>query len=118
MSGFGFPTGFLTAILQTSARKNNVSVDALSWEFVVMNQEEKDITQAPREGVYVRGIFLEGASWDRDNSCLAEPRPMELVISMPIIHFKPVEAKKKALKGVYNCPCYYYPVRTGTRYLL
>jgi hypothetical protein len=25
MSGFTFPTGFLTAVLQTSARQNNVS---------------------------------------------------------------------------------------------
>ena len=31
MSGFTFPTGFLTAVLQTSARQNNVS--ALSAHF-------------------------------------------------------------------------------------
>eukprot|EP00640_Fibrocapsa_japonica_P008248 CAMPEP_0113946450 /NCGR_PEP_ID=MMETSP1339-20121228/57532_1 /TAXON_ID=94617 /ORGANISM="Fibrocapsa japonica" /LENGTH=68 /DNA_ID=CAMNT_0000952533 /DNA_START=11 /DNA_END=217 /DNA_ORIENTATION=- /assembly_acc=CAM_ASM_000762 len=34
---------------------------------------------------------------------------------MPVIHFKPVDTKKKALKGVYVCPMYMYPVRTGTR---
>jgi dynein heavy chain len=26
-----------------------------------------------------------------------------------------VENKKKAAKGVYSCPLYLYPVRTGTR---
>ena len=34
---------------------------------------------------------------------------------LPVINFKPTEAKKKAAKGIYNCPCYYYPIRTGTR---
>ena len=38
---------------------------------------------------------------------------MELVTPMPAIHFKPVESKKKAQKGMYNCPCYYYTNRAG-----
>jgi len=81
----------------------------------VSNTEEKDITQPPRDGVYIKGMFLEGASWDHQAGCLAEPRPMELIVSMPIIQFKPVESKKKAVKGTFSCPCYLYPVRTGTR---
>lgn len=40
---------------------------------------------------------------------------MELIVPMPIIHFRPVESKKKSSRGVYNCPLYLYPVRTGTR---
>lgn len=40
---------------------------------------------------------------------------MELIVPMPIIHFRPVENKKKSSRGVYNCPLYLYPVRTGTR---
>jgi dynein heavy chain len=40
---------------------------------------------------------------------------MELIVPMPIIHFKPVENKKKSSRGMYNCPLYLYPVRTGTR---
>jgi len=115
LGGFTYPTGFLTAVLQTSARKNNVSIDGLSWDFLVSNTEEKDITQPPRDGVYIKGMFLEGASWDHQAGCLAEPRPMELIVSMPIIQFKPVESKKKAVKGTFSCPCYLYPVRTGTR---
>jgi dynein heavy chain, axonemal len=34
---------------------------------------------------------------------------------MPLVHFKPVENKKRGAKGVYSCPLYMYPVRTGTR---
>jgi len=40
---------------------------------------------------------------------------MELFCPMPIIHFKPTESKKKSSKGLYNCPIYMYPVRTGSR---
>uniref|UniRef100_A0A7S3G9X5 Dynein heavy chain n=1 Tax=Palpitomonas bilix TaxID=652834 RepID=A0A7S3G9X5_9EUKA len=116
LSGFTFPTGFLTALLQTSARKNNLPIDAFSWEFVVVNQEEKDITNYPREGAYIKGMYLEGGAWDYEHGCLVEPQHMELVVPMPIIHFKPVDSKKKSAKGsFYKCPCYYYPVRTGTR---
>ena len=40
---------------------------------------------------------------------------MELVYHMPIIHFKPVEVKKSKAKGMYACPLYLYPLRTGSR---
>ena len=112
---FTFPTGFLTAVLQTSARKNSVPIDTLSWEFIISTQEAKEITAAPKEGVYIGGMFLEGAGWEYELCCLQEPNAMELNLVLPIINFKPSEAKKKSAKGTYPCPCYYYPVRTGTR---
>jgi len=115
LAGFTYPNGFLTALMQTSARHNNVSIDTLMWDFPVSNVEEKDITTRPKEGAFVKGLFLEGAGWNFDNSCLAEPEPMELIYSMPIIHFKPVEAKKSKAKGIYACPLYLYPLRTGSR---
>ena len=40
---------------------------------------------------------------------------MELIYPMPIIHFKPIENKKPVKKGVYICPLYLYPLRTGSR---
>lgn len=48
LSGFTFPTGFLTAVLQTSARQNNISVDTLSWEFTVSTVDDSNITQYPK----------------------------------------------------------------------
>ena len=113
MSAFTFPTGFLTAVLQSAARNNRVPIDALSWEFPVMTLDDVNITEQPSDGVYIRGLFLEGAGWDRKGACLVEPQPMELVCSMPTIHFKPVENKKTQRKGFYSCPCYYYPNRAG-----
>lgn len=114
LSGFTYPTGFLTAVLQTSARKNGVAIDVLSFEYAPVSTPVDSITAHPKEGVYVRGLFLDGARWDFDHNCLAEPLPMELFCAMPILHFQPVENKKK-VKGVYSAPVYLYPVRTGTR---
>merc|ERR1719487_1700405 len=115
LAGFTYPNGFLTALMQTSARHNNVSIDTLAWDFPITNIEEKDIQARPKEGAFVKGLYLEGAGWSYDNSCLCEPEPMELIYSMPIIHFKPVEAKKSKAKGMYACPLYLYPLRTGSR---
>lgn len=113
LSAYTFPTGFLTAVLQTTARQSQIPIDQLSWEFVIINIKEEMIADRPMTGVYVRGTFLEGAGWDKKNSCLIEPQPMQLVCSMPIIHFKPMENYKKRMRGMYCCPCYYLPIRTG-----
>ena len=115
LTGFTYPTGMLTALLQTSARKNGMSIDSLSWDFPVMHQEQHTITQHPKEGAYVAGMFVENARWDFDNGCLTEPEPQKLVCAMPLVHFKPVDQKKKVSKGLYTCPLYLYPIRTGTR---
>jgi dynein heavy chain len=116
LPGFTYPTGFLTAVFQTCSRANGVAIDALSWDFPVLaHMDTKQISAAPKEGVYVTGMFVEGACWQFANGCLEEPKPMELISPMAIVHFKPVEGKKKASKGYYSCPLYMYPVRTGTR---
>ncbi len=47
----------------------------------------------------MRGLYLQGAGWDRKNACLIEAEPMQLVCPMPTIHFKPVESKRRSQKG-------------------
>ncbi|XP_034231069.1 dynein heavy chain 2, axonemal [Thrips palmi] len=115
LAAFTFPTGFLTAVLQTSARSLTVSIDTLCWEFTVLQMEENIIVAGPHEGVYIRSMFLEGAGWDRKTSSLVEPSPMQLIVNMPVVHFKPVETSKKKTRGLYSCPCYYIPQRCGTQ---
>ncbi len=111
-----YPTGFLTAVLQVAARMNGVSIDSLSYDTPVLNTADTStITAYPKDGVYVSGVFLEGATWNYAGCFLEESRPMELLTVMPIIHFKPSEGKKKVSKGMYVCPLYMYPVRSGTR---
>jgi len=54
LAAYTFPTGFLTAVLQTSARLWNVSIDSLSWEFTVFSMDESAIIEPPA----VRAIRL------------------------------------------------------------
>ena len=111
-----YPTGFLTAVLQVAARTNGVSIDSLSYETPVLATSDRSTLGGyPKDGVYVHGIFLEGATWNFPGGFLEESRPMELLSSMPVLHFKPVEGKRKANKGFYTCPLYMYPVRSGSR---
>lgn len=76
-----------------------VPIDTLGWEFIVQTVEEFSIVEKPSSGVYVRGLYLEGAGWDKKNACLIEPQPMQLISNMPLIHFKPCEQAKKRTKG-------------------
>ncbi|XP_074107880.1 dynein heavy chain 2, axonemal kl-2 [Cotesia typhae] len=114
LAAYTFPTAFLTAVLQTSARLLGLSIDSLTWEFNVINTEDP-ITEPPEDGVYVRSIYLEGAGWNCKAGTLVEPAPLQLICDMPVIHFRPIESTRKKPKDVYNCPCYYYPLRSGTQ---
>jgi len=72
---------------------------------------EDNLKEPALDGVYVKGLFIEGAGWDNKSNCIVEAKPMELTMPMPIIHFKPVEnAKNKAKKGcVSHCSASPYP---------
>lgn len=113
ISGFTYPTGFTTALLQQTAASKPCSIDSLSMDYIILQEEENIIP--PKEGAYISGLFLEGAKWNGEAQCLCEPEPMELFWPMPSIHFKPVKDKKKPKANIYSSPCYYYPVREGAR---
>jgi len=115
LGGLTYPTSFLTGLLQASARKNMVSVDVLSFDFLVQAGDESTITQMPKEGSYFKMMSLEGAKWDYNIMALTDAETMQLFAAMPIIHFKPVAKKKNITDGIYQCPLYLYPIRTGSR---
>lgn len=35
-------------------------------------------------------LYLEGADWDVENSCLCEPVPLKFISELPVVHFQPV----------------------------
>ncbi len=68
----------------------------------------------PEFGVYVHGLYLEGARWDAANHTLADSRPKELYTALPVMHFLPVADRKVPTTGVYQCPLYKTLKRKGT----
>lgn len=86
-------------------------------KYEVMQQE--DFAVGPEDGVYVRGLFLEGARWDKKLNVLGESTPKQLTEAVPIIHIKPVkndQIGKNASDGFfyYDCPVYKTQMRRGT----
>jgi len=79
MSGFFFPQAFLTGTLQNFARKYVLPIDAISFDFKVVDHlNHEDVKEKPEDGCYVYGLFLEGAIWDPTEHTLAEARPKEV----------------------------------------
>uniref|UniRef100_A0A3B5L7L8 Uncharacterized protein n=1 Tax=Xiphophorus couchianus TaxID=32473 RepID=A0A3B5L7L8_9TELE len=111
LSGFTFPNGFLTAVLQFTARQHNVSAHRrLCVPFL-------SVSSLIQDGVYVKGLYLEGAGWDRKNSCLVEAdhllKCVDLCNDAIVISTPSPRAVSFPSVGMYLCPCYYFPVRAG-----
>ncbi|TRY93886.1 hypothetical protein DNTS_016033 [Danionella cerebrum] len=75
-----------------------------------------DITQPPAEGVYVYGLYLEGAGWDRRNCKLIDSKPKGLFEMMPVIRMYAENNGTKDTK-LYSSPVYKKPVRTDLNYI-
>lgn len=95
LPGMFFPQGFMTGVLQTHARQYKIAIDKLDFAFTILEAERADeIEETPEQGVYIWGLYLDGARWDRENEVLTDQLPSKMVETMPIIHFKPQEDYK------------------------
>ncbi|XP_033642613.1 dynein heavy chain 3, axonemal-like [Asterias rubens] len=113
MSGFYFTQSFLTGSMRNYARKYKIPIDQLGIQFQVMEQETS-MPCKPDDGIYVKGLFIEGARWDRLGNCLAESLPKLLYDMLPVIWIKPGERSSFELKSTYSCPVYKTSARRGT----
>jgi dynein heavy chain len=118
MSGFFFTQSFITgkiflnlATLQNYARKKTIPIDELGVDFEVMQLTSADTP--PLDGVYVNGLFLEGARWSNEQMLLAESNAKILYDPLPIIWFKPILISEIRLSSTYTCPVYKTSARRG-----
>lgn len=107
-----FPHIYLESVIK---KRVNINCRGISYHAILQATADEDsISNPPREGAYVKRLFLEGASWNVENSCLKEPETMQFLCQMPIIHLKPCSRKRQPSEPAYLCPVYLYPCRRGT----
>ncbi|MGH0135647.1 UNVERIFIED_CONTAM: hypothetical protein FKN15_057952 [Acipenser sinensis] len=113
ISGFYFTQSFLTGVSQNFARKYTIPIDHVGFEFEITKQET-EMESKPEDGAYIKGLFLEGARWDRKNMVIGESLPKILYDPLPIIWLKPGDSSRFLHERVYVCPVYKTSARRGT----
>ncbi|KAM9806325.1 dynein axonemal heavy chain 11 isoform 1-T1 [Syngnathus typhle] len=106
LSGLFNPQAFLTAILQSIARKNQWPLDKMTLTADVTKKTKDDFGHPPREGAYIHGLFIEGARWDTQSGVIAEAVLRDLTPPMPVLYVRAVPAEEQELKNTYECPVY------------
>lgn len=136
------PQGFLTAMKQEVVRLNknkgslqkgggqsaleSWSMELVDYSCQVLNErqqrEMENVREAPGEGVYIHGLFLEGCKWRKDS--LDEATEKKMTYPLNILHVTAVGSntrrggpEQERRENAYNCPVYKYPSRTD-RYLV
>ncbi|XP_066592221.1 dynein axonemal heavy chain 7-like [Prorops nasuta] len=111
LSGFFFTQAFLTGARQNFARKYHVPIDLLVYNFIVMKEE--NFEHPPVDGIYVYGLFLDGARFNMENMVLDESIPKKLYDNMPFLWLLPVKKTDVEEQYIYNCPVYKTSIRRG-----
>ncbi|XP_055840841.1 dynein axonemal heavy chain 3 isoform X1 [Episyrphus balteatus] len=127
LSGFYFTQSFITGVLQNYSRKHRYQIDLIGVQFNVTNFET-DQEESPELGAYVKGLFLEGARWNRELKCLDESFSKILFDTLPIILMMPVlkseagfgdddgvgaSSSSSSSLRTYDCPIYKTSERRG-----
>ena len=77
ISGFFFPQGFMTGCLQTHARLYRIAIDELSFSFEVLEFEEpSQVEERAKDGVFIYGVYMDGARYNREQKCIDEQIPV------------------------------------------
>ncbi|KAK9808985.1 hypothetical protein WJX72_007373 [[Myrmecia] bisecta] len=106
LSGLFNPQSFLTAVMQTTARRNDWPLDKTVVLTEVTKKQPDQIDGPSRDGAFIHGLTLEGARWDEKVGVLEDSRPKELFCAMPVILVKAVTVDKAEMKDAYQCPVY------------
>lgn len=114
------PMSFITAVKQVTARLKTLALDNLDIMTDVTVFSEVDMLKDyPTNGVYIYGMFVQGAKWEEGNGeqnsgYLTEMQPKELDPKIPVMNVYSVPLSEKNTVGYYECPVYYTTARGAT----
>uniref|UniRef100_W5MKY4 Dynein, axonemal, heavy polypeptide 9 like n=1 Tax=Lepisosteus oculatus TaxID=7918 RepID=W5MKY4_LEPOC len=114
LSGLFNPQSFLTAVMQSLARKNEWPLDKMHLTVDVTKKFKEEFNQPAREGAYIYGLYMEGARWDTQGGYLAEARLKELTPGVPVIFVRAIPNDRQETRNIYECPVYKTKLRGNT----
>ena len=95
--------GFLTAVKQEVNRRH--AADKWALDDVVMTaevlhpaKEVDQIREAPQEGVYIYGLFLDGCAWSNKDGKLVDSEPKKLYQPLPIMFVTGVQVRVSSFR--------------------
>ena len=94
----------MTGVAQNYARRYTIPIDDVVFDFEMQKEEKFD--NAPLNGVYTVGLFLEGSRWDKDVMLLAESLTKVLFSLAPVCLWQPFRTKDVPTYKHYKCPVY------------
>merc|ERR1719327_1567423 len=111
VAGFFNPMSFLTAVMQVNARTKQLPLDFMVNRCCFSNMYEKsEIVAAPQAGVYVHGLFMEGAGWEEgkgeEEGYITDSKMKDLHPVMPICNVFSVHMEKMDWTAMYHCPVF------------
>uniref|UniRef100_A0A3P8PCE0 AAA+ ATPase domain-containing protein n=1 Tax=Astatotilapia calliptera TaxID=8154 RepID=A0A3P8PCE0_ASTCA len=133
ISGFFFPQGFLTGVLQNHARCYSLPIDELNFRFSVVPayRDEEAVCEAlrtlpigaklnmdeelpePQDGVLVHGMFMDACRWDDVGMVMDDALPRVMNAMLPVVHFEP-QQNYVPEPDLYHAPLYKTSARAGT----
>lgn len=102
----------MTGQKQNYARRFNIAIDLLDYDFEIIEDESK-LETAPENGSYVVGMYVEGCKWNYDKVCLDESDPKILFVKCPPMWFRPCKTEDFVKGNFYDCPIYKTSIRKG-----
>eukprot|EP00756_Hemistasia_phaeocysticola_P003201 Hpha_TRINITY_DN12121_c2_g2::TRINITY_DN12121_c2_g2_i1::g.81783::m.81783/K10408/DNAH; dynein heavy chain, axonemal len=126
LAGFYNPQGFLTCVAQEVTR-SRMTQGGDTWALAdavlrteVTKHEDFDIERPPSEGgVYICGLHLECAAWDRVRQRIRDPQPRAPPFRMPLIHVTAENGRRRRReeRKVFSCPVYKHADRTDINWV-
>jgi len=117
ISGIYFTHSLLTGGLQNYARKYDLPIDLVVYRFKIQDTDNPEDKKAqPEDGIFVHGMFLEGAVWNYEIAQLDESKPKVLYGVVPLIWYEPVHMDnvEEGQVSYYETPLYRTLERKGT----
>eukprot|EP01135_Chromosphaera_perkinsii_P007354 Nk52_evm2s805 gene=Nk52_evmTU2s805 len=111
LGNFFSPKGLLTVVKQEALRFHTQwSMESLAINSEVTSRDRDHVREAPNEGIFIHGVYLQGAAYDRTKGQITKSTIRSIHV-LPVVHLWAApnadEAKPRE-RNTFSCPVYKY----------